>query len=154
MPKLLLSGYCVVTKPSGVQLLQVFPYSTNQTQHYTESHLILISKTESNVYINQRDKQMLVNSLYFFVKWLYMFQEQHLISCTVHLVPACTNCTVQLIKCCSWRRTNDNPKHVEQFNEKIETIHNNLCISLVYIHIAMMHGTYNIKRKANVTRPI
>ena len=27
-----------------------------------------------NVYINQRDAQILVNSLYFFVKWLYMFR--------------------------------------------------------------------------------
>ena len=26
-----------------------------------------------NVYINQRDAQILVNSVYFFVKWLYMF---------------------------------------------------------------------------------
>ena len=27
-----------------------------------------------NVYINQRDAQVLVNSLYFIVKWLYMFR--------------------------------------------------------------------------------
>ena len=27
-----------------------------------------------NVYINQRDAQIVVNSLYFFVKWLYMFR--------------------------------------------------------------------------------
>ena len=46
----------------------------------------------------------------------------------------CTNCTVQLIKCCSWWWINDSPKHVEPFNEKIKTIHKNLCISLVYIH--------------------
>ena len=26
-----------------------------------------------NVYINQRDAQILVNKLYFFVKWLYMY---------------------------------------------------------------------------------
>ena len=26
-----------------------------------------------NVYINQKDAQILVNTLYFFVKWLYMF---------------------------------------------------------------------------------
>jgi hypothetical protein len=26
------------------------------------------------VYINRRDAQILVNSLYFFVKWLYMFR--------------------------------------------------------------------------------
>ena len=43
-----------------------------------------------DVYINQRDAQILVNSLYFFVKCLYMF------------------------------RTNDSPKHVETFNEKIK----------------------------------
>ena len=47
---------------------------------------------------------------------------------------ACINCTVQLIKCCSWWWTNDSPKHVEPFNEKIKTIHKNLCISLVYIY--------------------
>ena len=58
-----------------------------------------------SVYINQRDAQIPVNSLYFFVKWLYMF------------------------------RTNDSPKHVHPFNEKIKTIHKNLCISLIYIHI-------------------
>ena len=28
----------------------------------------------TNVFINQRDAQILVNSLYFFVKWLYMFR--------------------------------------------------------------------------------
>ena len=52
-------------------------------------------------------------------------------------VPTCTNCTVQLIKCCSWWWTNGSPKHVEPFNEKIKTIHKNLCISLIYIHIAI-----------------
>ena len=75
-------------------------------------------------------------------------QEQHLISCTAQLAhagtsscctaatrTACANCTVQLIKCCSWLWTNDSPKHGEPFNEKIKTIHKNLCISLVYIHI-------------------
>lgn len=40
MPKLLLSGYRVITKSSGSQPLQAFPYSTNQTQHYTGYHLI------------------------------------------------------------------------------------------------------------------
>ena len=43
----------------------------------------------------------------------------------------------QLIKCCSWWWTNDSPKHVEPFNERIKTIHKNLCISLVYIHIKL-----------------
>ena len=68
-------------------------------------------------------------------------QEQHLISCAVQLVhaiaqpdvPACTNCTAQFIKCCSCWWTNDSPKHVETFNEKIKSIHKNLCISLVCI---------------------
>ena len=58
----------------------------------------------------------------------------------------CTNCTVQLIKCCSWWWTNDSPKHVEPVNEKIKTIHQNLCISLVYIHISIwwtVHTTSN-----------
>jgi hypothetical protein len=50
-------------------------------------------------------------------------------------VPACTNYAVQLIKCCSWCWTNDSPKHVEPFNEKMKTVHKNLCIPLVYIHI-------------------
>ena len=57
-----------------------------------------------NLYINQRDAQILVNSLYFFVKLLYMF------------------------------RTIISPKHVEPFTEKIRTIPKNLCISLVYIN--------------------
>ena len=56
-----------------------------------------------NVYINQRDAQILVNNLYFFIKWLYTF------------------------------RTNDSPKHVEPFNEKIKTIHNN-CASRWFIY--------------------
>ena len=44
-------------------------------------------------------------------------------------VSACTGiCDVQLIKCCSWWWTNDSPKHVEPFNEKIRTIHKNICI--------------------------
>ena len=60
-----------------------------------------------NVYTKQRDAQILVNNLYFFIKWLYMF------------------------------RTNDSPKHVEPFNKKIKIIHKNLCISLVRICIAI-----------------
>ena len=68
------------------------------------------------VYINQRDAQILANSLYFFVNWLYMF------------------------------RTNDSPKHVEPINEKIKIIHKKLCTSLVCIHIAIcctVHTTSN-----------
>ena len=103
-----------------------------------------------NVYINQRDAQILVNSLSFFSLngstcfrlSLVHHQEQHLISCTVP-VPVrltavwheCTNCTVQLIKCCSWWWTNDNPKHVEPFNAKKKDSSKELYISLVYIHI-------------------
>ena len=34
-----------------------------------QNHIFFI-----NVYINQRDAKFLVNSLYFFVKWLYMFR--------------------------------------------------------------------------------
>ena len=60
-----------------------------------------------NVYINQRDAQILVNNLYFFIKWLYMF------------------------------RTIISPKHVQPFNEIIKIIHKNLCTSLVYIHTAI-----------------
>ena len=78
-----------------------------------------------NVYINQGDAQILVNNLYCFVNWLYMFRTinspsleatfKKLYSAIgtfvpVHLaavsiqhpdVPAYTNCTVQLMKCCS-----------------------------------------------------
>ena len=57
--------------------------------------------------INQRDAQILVISLYFFFEWLYRF------------------------------RTIISPKPVEPLNEKIKTDHKNLCISLVYIHIAI-----------------
>jgi hypothetical protein len=116
-----------------------------------------------NVYINQRDAQILVNSLYFFVKWLYMFRTiispssgtsfnklytaigtyvpvwiypyGHIRAGMDISIPAlCTNDTVQIIKWCSWWWTNDSPKHVEPFNEKIKTIHKNLCISLVYTY--------------------
>ena len=60
----------------------------------------------------------------------------------------CTNRAVQLIKCCPWWWTNDSPKHVEPFNEKIKIkiIHKNWCISLVYKHIAIwctVHTTSN-----------
>ena len=53
------------------------------------------------------------------------------------------------IKCCFWWWTNDSPKHVEPCNEKIKTINRNLCISLVYIHIAIwctVHTTSNRKK--------
>ena len=129
---------------------------------------LYLSCDNRNVCINQRDAQILVSSLYFFVKWPYMFRTiispssgatfNKLYSATgtsgccmaVAIqqpdVPACTNCTVQLIKCCSWWWTNDSPKHVRPFNEKIKTTHKNLCISLVYIHIAILctvHTTSN-----------
>ena len=76
-----------------------------------------------NMYINQRDAQILVNSLYFFVKWLYMFRTN---DSPEHVGPF-----NEKIK------TNDSPKHVGSFNEKIKTIHKNLCIPLVYTHIAI-----------------
>jgi hypothetical protein len=63
-------------------------------------------------------------------------------------VPARTDCAVQRIKCCSCWWTNDIPKHVESVNEKIKIIHKNLCISLLYIHIAIwctVHTTSNQK---------
>ena len=108
-----------------------------------------------NAYINQRDAQILVNYLYFFVNWLYIFRT--LISpssgAAFHngAIGTCRYVwllyttarrtgmysTVQLNKCCSWWWTKDSPKHVEPFNEKIKTIHKNLCVSLVYIHIAI-----------------
>ena len=50
-------------------------------------------------------------------------------------VPACTNCAVQLIKCCSWWWINDSLKHAESFNEKIKTIHKNLCIKIMFLHV-------------------
>ena len=107
------------------------------------------------MYINQQDAQILMNNLYFFVNWLYMFQtiispssgatfnRLYSASGTYRYVwqhpdvPVCTNCAVQLIKCCSWWWTNDSLKYVEPVNEKINIIHKNLCISLVYIHIAI-----------------
>ena len=64
--------------------------------------------TYCNVYINQRDAEILVNSPYFFIKLLCMF------------------------------RTIISLKHTEPFNEKIKTIHKNLCILLVYIHIVVV----------------
>ena len=36
--------------------------------------LLTLVKYIDNVYINQRDAQILVNTLCFFVKWLYMFR--------------------------------------------------------------------------------
>ena len=56
-------------------------------------------------------------------------------------------CTVQLIKCCPWWWTNDCSKHVEPFNEKIKTIHKNLCIPLVYVHSARIVTHNKIKNK-------
>ena len=75
-------------------------------------------------------------------------QEQHSISCTEQLVHASTSGCSQTYwhECCSWWWTNDSPKHVEPFNEKIKTIHKNLCISFVYIHTAIwctVHTTSN-----------
>ena len=93
---------------------------------------------------DQRDAQFLwsvfipqfFSMLYVFRTNLFVHHKEHGIIQQPD-VPAYTNCTVQLIKCCSWWWTNDSPKHVEPFNEKIKTIHKNLCISLVYIHIAL-----------------
>ena len=98
-----------------------------------------------NVYINQRDAQILVNNLYFFVIGSTYFglslvyhQEQSFLypysSQTYR--HECTNCIVQLIKCRSWWWTNDSLKHVEPINGKIKIIHKNLCVLLVYIHTA------------------
>jgi hypothetical protein len=119
-----------------------------------------------NVYINQRDAQILVNGLYFFVKWLYVFRNiispssgatfnklySEIGTCRYlwllygyshttprRMVPAYTNCTVQFIKCFSWWWTNYSPKRVEPLNEKLKTIHKNLCISLVYVHISEIY---------------
>ena len=126
-----------------------------------------IIKRICNVYINQRDTQILVNSLYFFVKWLYMFRTTispssgatfnklynvvstcwyHTSGCSMAIaiqqpdVPVCTDCAVQLIKRCSWWWTNGSPKHVEPFNEKIRTIHKNLWISAIW---CTLHVTKN-----------
>ena len=44
----------------------------------------------------------------------------------------------------------DSPKHVEPFNEKIKTIHKNLCISLVYIHIAILCTVRTASKSLNV----
>ena len=93
--------------------------------------------------------KFIVSSLYYFVKWLYMFRA--IISPSSgttfnKLYSACTSCTVQLIKCCCWWWTNDSPKHVQPFNEIIKATYKNLCISLVYIHIEIwctMHTTSN-----------
>ena len=42
-------------------------------------------------------------------------------------------------------RTIISPKHVEPFNEKIKTIHKNLCISLVYIQKFVGICHYSLK---------
>ena len=93
-----------------------------------------------NMYIKQQDAQILVNNLYFFVNRLYMFRTIINPSSGATLNKLCrhecTNCILQFIKSCSWWWTNDSPKHVEPINEKIKIIHKNLCISLLYIHIA------------------
>ena len=74
-----------------------------------------------NVYINQRDVQILANSLYFSLDGptcsglsLVHHQEPHLISCTAQSVHAGTSGCCMVIG---------------------RTIHKNLCISLVYIHM-------------------
>ena len=69
------------------------------------------------MYINQRDTQILVDSPYFFVKWLYMF------------------------------RTIISPKHVQSFNEKKNKDYSQEFVHVVgsYTHCNMMHGTYNVK---------
>ena len=72
----------------------------------------------------------------FFVKCSTCF-ELSLVHHQEQLLKICTNCTVQLIKSCSWWWTNDSSKHVEPFNEKIKAIHENTCIYLVYTHIAI-----------------
>ena len=91
-----------------------------------------------DMYINQRDAQILANSLYSFVKWLYMFRT--IISpssgATFNKLYS-TFVPVRLVA------ANNSPKNVEPFNEKIKTIRKNMCISLVYIHIAKCKLVYN-----------
>ena len=46
-----------------------------QNDTYTEPiRRFMYRASYCNVYINQRDAQILVNNLYFFIKWLYMFR--------------------------------------------------------------------------------
>ena len=102
----------------------------------------------------QRDAQILVNSLYFFVKWVYGFQT--IISPSPgatfnKLYSSIGNCAVQLIKCCSWWWTNDSPKHLVPFNEKIKTIHKNLCVFLVLIFC--LEARQNFPSPLNETFP-
>ena len=53
-------------------------------------------------------------------------------------VPARTSCTVQLIKCCSWWWTNDSPKNVQPFNEKIDYS----CASRCFIYTLQYDARY------------
>ena len=109
------------------------------------------------MYINQRDAQILLNSLYFFVKWLYMFRT--IISPSsgatfnkLHSAIGTCRYVWLLYSIQTYRHVpiapcnllnvapdvaNDSPKQVEPVNEKIKTIHKNLWISLDYIHIAI-----------------
>ena len=103
------SSIMTVGRPSGNGNLA-------HTKHNQPPSSYHVQYIVPSVYINERDEQIFVNSLYFFVNWLHMFQ------------------------------TIISPKHVEAVNEKIKTIHKNLCISLVYIHIAIrckVHATSN-----------
>ena len=67
------------------------------------------------MYINQRDAQILVNILYFFVKWLYTF------------------------------RTISSPSLGATFNKLYSAIGTYRYVWLLYGYSNMMHGTYNVK---------
>ena len=125
-----------------------------------------------NVYINQRDAQSLVNSLYFFIKWLYMFrttispssgaifnnlysaigtcQYVWLLCGYSHttdrrIVLAYTKCDVQLIKRLLLMMDWYSPKHVEHILKIKSNQKNSVHLVGLYTYCKMMHGAYSVK---------
>ena len=89
-----------------------------------------------NVHIDQRDEQILVNNLYFFVNRFYMFRT--IISpssgATFNKLYSAIGTFVQVRLAAA--------SQTYRLTKKIKIIHKNLCISLVYIHIFPKHLTY------------
>ena len=89
-------------------------------------------ETTWNLYINQRDAQVLMNSLYFFVKWLYAFRT--IISpssgATFNKLYSAIGTCRYVWLLCGYRKD-----YSEEFVHLVG----------LYTHCNMMHGTYNVK---------
>ena len=118
---------CHVVSPPDTTPLSSFSSAANFTAIATD-HPKGEKDAYRNVYINQRYAQILVSSLSFFFKWLYMFRT---------IVSPSSGTTFNKLYSAT-----GTCRYVWLLYSS-QTIHKNLCISLVYIHIYSVLATRN-----------